>query len=108
MKLYLTLVVSTLLLCCSALTQAQIAGNSSRDDLAIVDGGKTTAVIIVSPAADAKSWEKRAATDLAGYIELMTGAKPAMGNSCRPRHYHNPLIRNKFTTGPMLAVPSTG
>lgn len=73
----------TLLLLCVLLTassaSAQVAGQTGKDDLAIVAGGKTMAIVVV--AADAGEWEKRAAEDLAHYIERMTGAKPALANT---------------------------
>ncbi len=49
------------------------------EDLIIAEGGKTTATIVVS--AQAGEWEKRAAADLAHYIELLSGAKPAVANA---------------------------
>jgi len=57
---------------------AQLAGTATRDPLVIVADGTTKAVIVVTPNLDQKSWEYRAATDLAKYIEMMTGAKPAI------------------------------
>ncbi len=48
--------------------------NSPGKDLVIADQGATTAVIVVAP--QAGEWEKRAASDLALYIERMSGAKP--------------------------------
>lgn len=58
---------------------ARAAGALGDDDLVIVDRGKTQAVIVVSPTA--RSWEKRAADDLAHYLHRMSGAKPALANS---------------------------
>jgi hypothetical protein len=49
------------------------------EDLVIANGGKTEATIVVS--ARAGEWEKRGADDLAHYIELMSGAKPAVTNA---------------------------
>ena len=48
----------------------------AKDALYIVRDGQTTASIVV--AADAGEWEKQAATDLAKYIEMMSGAKPGI------------------------------
>ena len=57
---------------------AQVAGTTGANNLAIVTGGKTQAVIVVTPGLDQKTWEYRAAADLARYIEMMSGAKPAI------------------------------
>lgn len=57
---------------------AQVAGKSGRNDLTVVTNGQTRAVIVVSPGLDQRTWEYRAATDLARYIELMTGVKPVL------------------------------
>ena len=70
---------------------------SSGDDLQIAKGGKITATIIVSPEAGQevenldkrkrkkktiqREWERRAAEDLAKYLELMSGAKPAIADT---------------------------
>lgn len=51
-----------------------IGSVAGAEELVIADGGKTTATIVVS--AQAGEWEKRAAADLAHYIELLSGAKP--------------------------------
>lgn len=48
-------------------------------DLVIASQGKTQAQILVS--AQAGPWEKRAADDLAHYIEVMSGARPAIANT---------------------------
>ena len=53
--------------------QAETAGKPGRGDLVIASGGHSETQIIVSPVAG--GWEKRAAEDLAHYIELMSGAK---------------------------------
>jgi hypothetical protein len=45
----------------------------------VADKGKAIAVIVVS--AKAGTWEKKAADDLARFIELMTGAKPKIASS---------------------------
>jgi len=55
---------------------AQTAGAGGKNDLIIAQAGKTQATILVSPNAD--KWEKTAAADLQKYIEMMTGAKPAL------------------------------
>ncbi len=47
-------------------------------ELIIARDGKTDTVIAVSP--EAGVWEKRAAEDLAGYIEKMTRARPRIAN----------------------------
>jgi hypothetical protein len=47
-------------------------------DLEIADNGATNTTIVV--AADAGEWENRAATDLAKYIGLMSGATPTIVN----------------------------
>jgi len=58
---------------------AQTAGTSGRDDLLIADAMGARAVVVVAPTAG--RWEKQAATDLVKYIELMTGAKPALADT---------------------------
>ena len=58
---------------------AQTAGTSGRDDLLIADASGAKATVVV--AADAGKWEKQAATDLVKYIEVMTGAKPALADA---------------------------
>jgi len=65
-----------LLIMCGA--YAQVAGVSGANNLAIVTAGKTQAVIVVAPGLDQKTWEYRAAADLARYIEMMSGVKPAL------------------------------
>jgi hypothetical protein len=52
---------------------------TAAEELTIAAGGQTRAVVIVGPAAG--KWEKRAATDLVHYIELMSGAKPALADT---------------------------
>ena len=66
------------LLCASA-SIAATAGKPSGDDLTIAADGNTSAVIVVSPGADPQ--EKLAASDLAQYIGLMSGAKPRIANT---------------------------
>ena len=58
---------------------AATAGKEGGNDLDISTNGKTTAVIVISP--DAGTNEKQAAKDLAKYIGLMCGAKPAIVNT---------------------------
>src|SRR5687767_6382827 len=58
---------------------AATAGQSGADDLSIAAGGRTSAVVVVSPTAG--TWEKRAATDLVTYIERMSGAKPSLADT---------------------------
>jgi len=62
----------------SLAADAQLAGTATRDPLVIVAKGVTQAVIVVAPGLDQKTWEYRAAADLAKYIEMMSGAKPAI------------------------------
>src|SRR4051794_2973974 len=59
--------------------RAQLAGEAAADALVVADGGKSTATIVVS--SKAGEWEKRAAADLALYIEKMTGAKVLVANT---------------------------
>jgi len=55
------------------------AGRPSADDLVIVSGGRSEAVIVVSP--DPGPDEKWAAEDLAKYIGRMSGATPRVANT---------------------------
>jgi hypothetical protein len=55
------------------------AGTPGNNELTVVQNGQTSASIVV--AADAGKYEKQAAEDLQKYIEMMTGAKPALGNA---------------------------
>jgi len=52
---------------------------AAAQDLVVADQGRTTAVVVVSPAAGA--WEKRAADDLVHYVHLMSGAKLSLANT---------------------------
>jgi hypothetical protein len=61
------------LLILSALLATLTCFTLRAEDLVIAEGGKSTATIVVSVAAG--EWEKRAAADLAHYIELLSGAK---------------------------------
>jgi len=77
-------------------TGGAIAGEATRRRLVIAENGRTDAVIVVSPEAGVKvttgegrrarttvvrRWERQAADDLAHYIELMTGARPAVADT---------------------------
>ena len=52
---------------------------SAAEDLVISTGGRTDAVVVVSP--DAGDFERRAADDLAKYIGMMSGDQPAVASS---------------------------
>jgi hypothetical protein len=65
--------------CCARPAAAGKNGAAGANDLVIVNGGKTRAVIAVSPAAGA--WEKRAAGDLARFIRRMSGANVPVADS---------------------------
>ncbi len=54
-------------------------GSLLADDLVIADKGKSDAVVVVSPKAGL--WEMAAASNLVYYVELMSGAKPAIANT---------------------------
>src|SRR5687768_17021044 len=84
------------LICLSRITMAQTAGTSSANDLVIAQGGATQATIVIVPEAGKetvtgegrkarttveRAVDKQAATDLAKYIEMMTGAAPAVVNT---------------------------
>jgi hypothetical protein len=77
---YIFLLMGSLLLTVS-LAGAQVAGRSIRNNLIIAADGKTTATIVLAPELPDGSWEARTAADLAKYIEMMTGAKPALANT---------------------------
>ena len=70
------LIAAQALLILSPAGHAQTVGTPGTDELIIAQGGASTATIVV--AADAGRWEKQAASDLAKYIEQMSGAKPAL------------------------------
>lgn len=59
--------------------RAETAGTPGQNDLVIAGGGKAPATVVV--AANAGKWEARAATDLAHYIGLMTGARVPVARS---------------------------
>ena len=54
---------------------------TAQEALKVVEEGKTKAVVIVDPKAG--KWEKRAASDLVKFVELMSGAKPALADTGR-------------------------
>ncbi|MDA1142641.1 MAG: DUF4838 domain-containing protein [Planctomycetota bacterium] len=73
-----------------------IAGEAGWRQLVIAENGWTEAVVVVSPEAGAKvttgegnqarttvlrKWERQAADDLVHYIELMSGARPAVADT---------------------------
>lgn len=58
---------------------AGTVGQSGADDLVVVDAGKSTARIVVSPGAGPN--EKLAAADLAKYVEIMSGARLAVADT---------------------------
>ncbi|MBW3541449.1 MAG: DUF4838 domain-containing protein [Planctomycetes bacterium] len=57
---------------------AATAGKSGDDNLILASGGETDAVVVVSP--QSGEYEKRAAADLAKYVELLCGARPRIAN----------------------------
>jgi uncharacterized protein DUF4838 len=59
-----------------ALLLSLAAGAQRAEELVIVRDGKTTASVVV--AAEAGTWERRAAEDLVKYIHLMSGARPGL------------------------------
>jgi len=69
-----------LLIACLSCASAETAGDPGRNDLVIAQGGKSDAVVVVAPG-DAKRFEAMAAADLVKYIELMSGAKPAVATN---------------------------
>jgi hypothetical protein len=75
---------------------APVAGKTGSDDLVIATGGKTTAVVVVSP--DAGTNEKLAATDLVKYIEMLSGAKPALAETA------DAITTALQSTGPVILV----
>jgi hypothetical protein len=58
---------------------AATAGQTGSDDLVVAIGGRTKAVLVVSP--DAADHEKQAGDDLAKYIGLMCGTEPQTANT---------------------------
>jgi hypothetical protein len=59
---------------CAQNPSTAVAGATGGNELTIAQNGRTTAEIVVAP--DSGTWERRAADDLAKYIEMMTGARP--------------------------------
>ncbi len=70
-----------------------VAGQVGLDELVVAEAGETDAIIVVSPEAGVtamegegrqakkrvvRRWERQAADDLAHYVALMTGARPAI------------------------------
>lgn len=55
-----------------------LAATAGDDELVIAANGKTGAVVVVS--AKAGEWEKRAAADLVHYVQLLSGARPALAD----------------------------
>ncbi len=55
---------------------AQATNQLAAAELTIAEAGQTTASVLVSP--EAGEWERRAANDLALYIEKLSGAKPTL------------------------------
>ena len=95
-RIYLFALVTTALLggvACVSHSHAAVAGKPGRNDLTIARGGKTDAIIVVSPDAtfDPKGikggsgnpdvFERFAADELARCIEIMTGARPAVADT---------------------------
>lgn len=76
---HLCFYVLVLLGLASTASFAQVAGKSGASDLIVADGGNSAAMVVVSP--NAGEWEKRAAADLAKYIEMISGAKPALADT---------------------------
>src|SRR5688572_7864756 len=77
---FVLLTTMTLLaLSLKAPASAQVAGTSGADDLVVVQNGATQATVVVAD--NAGTWEKQAATDLAKYIGLMSGATPPVVNA---------------------------
>jgi len=77
-------------------TLAATAGKAGGNELAIVNNGRTAAVVVVSP--DAGPLEKRAAEDLVRYIARISGAKPALANTAET------VSAALAGNGPMLIV----
>ena len=75
----LVFVVLLVLVGCVQHAPASTAGSPGRADLVIGQTGKSNATVIVSP--QAGPWERRGATDLVRYIELMIGAAPVLADT---------------------------
>ena len=65
--------------CPAAMLPAATAGAAADDELVIAAAGRTAAVVVV--AADAGTWERRAASDLVDYVERMSGGRPALADT---------------------------
>jgi hypothetical protein len=78
---FIPVAAALLLAGCAANAQntAGKAAKPDKSDLVIVQNGATTAQVVVAP--DAGKWEKQAATDLVKYIEMMSGANPALDDT---------------------------
>jgi hypothetical protein len=63
----------------TSLASAQVAGKPGAADLVVANGGRSEAVVVVSPMAG--PWEKRAAADLAKYIGKISGATPKVADT---------------------------
>jgi len=87
-------ILATVLVCGMAgWANGALAGKPGRNDLVVASGGKSTAIIVVSPDAKAdpkgakghagkpQSFERFAAEELARCIELMSGASPTMADT---------------------------
>ncbi|MGD2175466.1 MAG: DUF4838 domain-containing protein, partial [Candidatus Brocadiaceae bacterium] len=62
---------------------AQCAGRSGKHDLLVAERGQTTATIAVPGQAAGGQFERMAADDLAKYIALMSGARPAISHDAK-------------------------
>ena len=99
MKCFSLVLTAALLLitgCATSNAQTQVVGFARERGLIIADKGASDAIIVVSPDAGVEKqvkqgrrmrkvierrWEKQAATDLAKYIELMSGARPKLATT---------------------------
>jgi len=88
------LVLCCLMTCSPCL--AATAGQADGRELVIAAGGKTEAVVLVSP--QAGRWERRAAADLAKYVGLISGGRPAVADT---RQSIDAAIRSQ---APLLVV----
>jgi len=92
----LSSLAALLLVSLTSLAHAQTAGTPGANDLIVAQGGATQAVIVVAPGVGTettegegrkarkvieRAGELKVATDLAKYIELMSGAKPTLVNT---------------------------
>jgi len=75
-------IIACLMICCGGFAGecfAATAGEPDGNELVIATAGKSQATVVVSP--DAGEQEKQAAADLLKYIEMMSGAKPALADA---------------------------